>query len=415
MRRPTAALRISALATSAALVLLSAAPGTAATPLAEGTASGLTLTVGGTPADSGVYSVSNDGSGETREGTRNPQIRVLGGQTLISAGTLAQNAATRVEDGDGSVVACAGLAGDGASVAEVGTGNCLSPGNQLQLDAANFDLSNLTIVSGDALAPLEEPLEMLTAPLREQVLDQADDAIQDALEQLGDPGVVLDLGAVQSTCEADARRAVGDATLAEAGLYVQLPEAGRIDILSLPVNPPPNTKLVTDLDKVVTAIKDGLDEQLTTGLEGALEPLVDPTNTLVDQIKANVLTALAPQLAPLEENLLDVTLNKQVRRGDRSIAVTALDLRALPAATEAAGMELLAAEIGKVTCATGDAAAPPAPPAPPANPRVPTSVPSGLADAPAGDSGIPAKVALAGLALVAGAVGVGAYRRRLTD
>ena len=93
MRRPTAVLRIAALATSAGLVVLSAAPGTAAQPLATGTATGLTLTVGGTPTDSGAYKVTNDGSGETRSGARDPQIRVLGGQSIVSAGTLAQNAA----------------------------------------------------------------------------------------------------------------------------------------------------------------------------------------------------------------------------------------------------------------------------------------------------------------------------------
>ena len=76
---------------------------------------------------------------------------------------------------------------------------------------------------------------------------------------------------------------------------------------------------------------------------------------------------------------------------------------------------MLSIQIGKSTCATADAAAvaPPAPPAPPA-PDVPTSVPAGVADAPADDPGLPAEVALAGLAVVAGAVGVAAYRRRLT-
>ena len=156
MRRPTAVLRIAALATSAALVVLSAAPGTAAQPLAKGTAVGLSLVVGGTANDSGAYTVTNDGSGETRSGARDPQIRALGGQSLISAGTLAQNAATTVTRGDGSVVACAGLAGDGATVAEVGEGDCLSPGNQLQLNAANFDLSQITVAEGESLGPLSD-------------------------------------------------------------------------------------------------------------------------------------------------------------------------------------------------------------------------------------------------------------------
>ncbi len=414
MRRPTALLRLAALATSASLVVLSAAPGTAAQPLAEGTAVGLSLVVGGSANDSGAYKVSNDGSGETRSGARDPQIRVLGGQSLISAGTLAQNAATQVSGGNGSVVACAGLAGDGATVAEVGEGDCLSPGNQLQLNAANFDLSKITVVEGESLGPLSDPQEQILAPVRSEVLDAIDDGVREALAAVGDPGVFLDLGAIQSTCNANSRRAVGDATLADAGLYVQLP-GQRIDLLSLPVNPPPNTKLVTDLDVVVETINAALQEQFATGLDGALAPLGAGADELLTAINDNVVSALAPQLAPLEENLLDVTLNKQVRRGNRSIAVTALDLQALPAARDAAGTDLLSAKIGAVTCATADAAAPPpaAPVAPPAAPDVPTSVPAGLADAPADDSGIPAEIALGGLALVAGAVGVASYRRRL--
>ena len=97
MRRPTVVLRTAALATSAALVALSAAPGAAAQPLAKGTAVGLTLTVGGSPTDSGAYTVSNDGSGETSTGARDPQIRLAGGQNAAQLGTVAQNARTRVQ------------------------------------------------------------------------------------------------------------------------------------------------------------------------------------------------------------------------------------------------------------------------------------------------------------------------------
>ncbi len=413
MRRPTVVLRTAALATSAALVALSAAPGAAAQPLAEGTAVGVTLTVGGTPTDSGAYTVSNDGSGETSTGARDPQIRALGGQSLIRTGTLAQNAATQIRNGDGAVVACAGLAGDGATLAEVGRGNCLEPGDNLRLNAANFDLSTLTVAEGEALEPLADPLEQVTAPIREQVLDDADDAIQQALAAVG-IDVAFDIGAIQSTCEADARRAVGDATLADAGLAIEV-QGQQVQVVDLPVNPPPNTKLVTELDQVVAAINQGLQTQLTNGLQGALAPLAPPLDGLIAQINQNVIRAIAPQLAEVEKNLLDGTLNKQVRPRDRAIEVTALELRVLPAATEAAGGDVLAIEIGKSICATADAAAvaPPAPPAPPA-PDVPTSVPAGVADAPADDPGLPAEVALAGLAVVAGAVGVAAYRRRLT-
>ena len=318
-----------------------------------------------------------------------------------------------MQGGEGSVVACAGLAGDGATLAEVGEGDCLAPGNQLQLNAANFDLSRITVAEGESLGPLTDAQEQVLTPVRDQVLTAVADAVQEALLAVGDPGVFVDLGAVQSTCEADARRAVGDATLADASVYLQLP-GRRVDLIRLPVNPPPNTQLLTDLNVVVDTFNAALQEQLSTGLDGALGDLGAPADDLFTAINANIVKALAPQLAPLQKNVLDVTLNKQVTR-DRYIAVTALDLKALPAASAAAGTDLLSTKIGAVTCATADAAAPPvAPPvAPPAAPEVPTSVPAGLADAPAED-GVPAEVALAGLALVAGAVGVGAYRRRLS-
>ncbi len=411
MRRPTTVLRIAALATSATLVMLSAAPGTAAQPLAKGTAVGLSLTVGGTANDSGAYTVSNDGSGESRSGARDPQIRLAGGQDAAQVGTVAQNARTEVRNGRGFVVACAGLAGDGATVAEVGEGNCLAPGDNLRLNDSTFDLSTLTIAEGEALEPLREPLSQIEEPLREQLLSQADDAIQQALAAIG-IDVGFDVGAIQSTCEADDRRAVGDATLTDVNLSVAV-QGEEFQVVDFPVNPPPNTKIVTELDQVVDAINEGLRTQLTNGLNGALQDV--PLGDAVDEVNDNVIAQVAPQLGELEKNLVDGTLNKQVRPRDRAIEVTALELRLLPAATEAAGGDLLATEIGKTTCATADAAAPPPPVAPPAAPDVPTSVPSGLADAPADDSGLPAEVALAGLALVAGAVGVGAYRRRLTD
>ena len=207
MRRPTVVLRTAALATSAALVALSAAPGAAAQPLAEGTAVGVTLTVGGTPTDSGAYTVSNDGSGETSTGARDPQIRALGGQSLIRTGTLAQNAATQIRNGDGAVVACAGLAGDGATLAEVGRGNCLRPGNQAQLEAARIDLGAVEFAEGEAV-PARLPLSVPARSSATRCWPRPTTRSR-STDPARNPGIFLDLGAIQSTCERGPRRRRG--------------------------------------------------------------------------------------------------------------------------------------------------------------------------------------------------------------
>ena len=192
----------------------------------------------------------------------------------MSAGTLAQNATARVVGDEGVSQACAGLAGDGATLVEAGEGDCLTPGNQLEIDAANFDLSQVTVAEGEALEPFASELDAaLVGPVREQVLDAVDDDVADALEQVGDPAVVLDLGAVEGSCSSDASGATGDASLAGAGLFTTLPEQGRVDLVSFPVNPPPNTKVLTDLEVVVDTFNAALQEQLSTGLDGALEDL----------------------------------------------------------------------------------------------------------------------------------------------
>ncbi len=414
-RRPL--LTLGATGAAASLVLLAAAPGSAAVPVARASATALELTVASSPVDSGTYAVSNDGRRETSTGSNSPALRALGGQSFLSAGTLAQDASTEVVDRTGRSAACAGLAGDGATLVAVGEGGCLTPGDNASISAGNLDLSDLRIVQSDLLAGMDQQLQQALQPVLDQVLPAAQDALQTVLTQVGDPEVLLDLGAIQSQCVAGPRGASGDAQLADAALSTTI--AGRrVDLVALPVHPGPNTKVATDLDAVVTAVTDGLETELTTAFDGALSQVGDLVDQVEQALNDNVVSAVAAQLAPLEDNLLDGTLNKQMRPQAGAIEVTALELRVLPAAADF-GIEPLSIAIGRTACGPsgrvavpGSPAPAPAPTTPP--PTVPTSVPAGLAAAPASPADSGSTVALGALAvalLVAGATGMASYRR----
>ena len=412
-----------ALVGAGALTLLAASPGMAAEPVAQATATGLVLTVASTPTDSGTYRVTNDGTSEKASGANSPRITALGGQSALQAGTLAQDASTSVVDGAGRSAACAGLAGDGASLVEAGEGFCLSPDDNATINAGTVDLSGLQIVQADLLAGLDQQLQTALAPLLNAVLPAVSDGLAQGLTALGDLDVTLDLGAVQSQCSAVLGSAYGDSQLTDADLSVEV--AGTdITLLALPVNPAPNTKVVTDTDQFLEAVVDGLQVQLSTALDGALDPVTPVLQDLQDALNDNILTALSDQLAPIEDNLLDVTLNKQVRPTDDSIEVTALDLRLLPAASQF--VDLLDVEIGRSTCGPSGrvAAAPPtdSPSATPSDvpsPAVPTSIPAGedaatsAATTDGSLNGLLATGAIVLVALLATAGGVVSFRRTL--
>ncbi|MDN4160377.1 hypothetical protein [Nocardioides abyssi] len=403
------ATRLAAAATAGSLVLLTGAPALAAEkPVAQASATALRLTIGGTPADSGTYEVTNDGERQRTTGSDSPAISVLGGQDFVQAGTLAQKARTQVEDGRGASAACSGLAGDGAVLLEVDEGSCLRPGDNLELNAGTLDLSNLQLVRSDFLAGLDQQLQDALAP----VLDPLLAGLQAALEQVldaADAAIVLDLGAIQSFCIARPGELSGGTTLAGAGASLRL--AGQeVDLVNLPADPAPNTKLVTDLGEVVDLVLQALRTQFTEAIGGALGPLAQ----VIDQaeVLTSALGTIGEQLAPLEDNVLDVTLNKQERGRDR-IDVTALDLRLLPAAASF-GVELLNVEIGRSTCGPNGRVQPdepqepstPAPQPQPEEPQVPTSVPAGSDGSGLGTGGL--------VALLVAALGAGVAATRRT-
>ena len=203
---------------------------------------------------------------------------------------------------------------------------------------------------------------------------------------------MLDLGAIQSQCTADGDRRRGRQPAHRRRLSCSCRASDDVDLVALPTNPPPNTKLLTDLDEVVDRVSDALETELDTGPHrrpGAARRRWSTRRSTPSTPTSS--RPLADQLGPLEDNVLDVTLNKQTR-GARSIEVTALDLRLLPAAS--AFVDLLNIEIGRSLLRPQRRAGVPTPPdpdphpGPDARPRpptrrpaVPTSVPAGEFDA----------------------------------
>ncbi len=271
---------------------------------------------------------------------------------------------TRPPETSGSSAACAGLAGAGARVVAVGDGQCLTPGGTLALSAGTLDLSHLQIVRSTVLQGLDQQVQTALQPVLDPVVGGLQSGLQTGLRQLGDPGLFVGLGAIQSRCTAAPGSADGSATLADVGAYA-LVGGRRVDLLSLPVDPAPNTRVTGDLSAVAAAVKDALRSQLATALDGSLGAL----GGAVDQaaVLDNVLANIGSQLGPLDQNVLSGTLNRQVRPSSGSIEVTALDLDVLPAAA-ASGLQPLALQVGRSTCGPNDRVAPVARPRPVAQP-----------------------------------------------
>ncbi len=404
-----------ALAGAAALVGLSGAPAAAAT-VAQASGTAVRVSVAGNPADSGSFRSTHDGDREQTSGSNRPAVALLGGQDFLTAGTLAQDARTRVQDGRGYTEACAGLAGDGATVVGVGEGTCLRGGQNLQLAAGTLDLAALLDGLGAPAGGL--PLPDLPVPLEPGQPDAIAQAFNDAVDrvaaQLGDPGLFVDLGAVQSRCTSGPGTAQGSASIVGARAYAQF-QGEQVELVRLPVNPAPNTKVVTDLGAVSEKVRDALIAQFTSGLEGGLAPLAEAAeNAAIDAALAQI----SEQLAPLEQNVLDVTLNKQVRQGADQITVTALDAQVLPVAAEQLDASAVSLQIGESACGPSGqvttAQPPPTPdptpdpqPRPEPAPRTPTVVPAGVATAPGTGLSGTGVAALAGLVALALAAGVG--------
>ncbi|TQL70087.1 hypothetical protein FB381_4013 [Nocardioides albertanoniae] len=411
--RTTLIARGAAVAAAAAMVALSAAPASAAT-VSQASATALSLEVAGTGAtDTGTYSVTHDGSTESSKGVNEPVLTALGGQKALQAGTLAQNA---VAKGNATSAACSGVAGDGATLVAVGDGDCLKGGNNLSLDVGSLDFSNVKVIQSEMFMGVDDQVQGQLKPFQAQIADGLRELLAPLVEALGSPGLYLDLGAVQSSCTANAKAANGDSTITNAKAYANVPGAGRVDLVDLPVEPAVNQKVVTDLSGVVDAVLAALKTQLTKGLGGALADIDPIVTQLQAQLLEPLLTSIEEQLAPLEENVLDITLNAQ-DRSPGAISVTALDAEVLPAARAFVGSSLAHLTIGTSNCGPNSPAEKAAPHAPQKNPpaeapaTVPTVVTAGMESYDDGSAGRIALVAM--LLLAAGGAGAAAYVRTL--
>jgi hypothetical protein len=362
-----------------ALSTVAIAPALAAAPVAQSGANAITVSVAGNANGSGDATATNDGSTETKSGQETPPVSVLGGQQVLNLGALAQEATAAT---DGTSAACAGVAGNGGSVANIADSSCLNPGDQVNATLGALDLTNLVVADPDsALAPLNE----VTGPILDQLAGPIDEALDQVRAQFGDLGLVAGFGAVEGRCSARLGSANGDATLADAQIRLVLPDQApqqSLVLLDLPVHPKPNTHLTTNLSDVLDLIAEALTTNLNNSINGAGAPL----NALVDAFQANIVTAIRENvesnLAPLEQNLLDITLNRQIRPTDDSIKVRALDLTVLPVLEDQLDAALVNLQIGNAACGPSGRIAAVAAARAPEPAAIPTGVSAGYESVP---------------------------------
>ncbi|WP_299058368.1 hypothetical protein [uncultured Nocardioides sp.] len=431
MRALRTTTRLTATLTAAGVMALAAGPAMAAdtTVVAQSEAEAIYLAIGGqalTDQLGGQFRAERTESGETTEGNNQPQASLITGQDSLSAGTLAQDAKTGIAGDQGVSEACSGVAGAGSSFVGVGEdGRCLTPGRRAEIkltpDGLNLDdLFDVEVVEGTG--SLDDLLGQLPggAQAIQDALDQLNAGLQDALEPLGNAGVVAGFSAITSECTAGPGEvATGDANLADVDVTLNFPEASGQDpipLLELESDPAPNTKLVTQLDEVLDEIFMSLIGNLDRDELGGL---TGPLNEIREAIKDQILAQIAENAGPLEENLLDGTLNKQTR-APGEIEVTAIDLAVLPVLEGQAGFNAVDLRLARSQCGPGAALPPPSidNPTDPTSPDVPRFVPAGAGGALGGsaavgaDASVPAALALLALTTFGTAVGFSTSRSR---
>lgn len=421
--------------TAAAMALgvggLAATPAFAADEVGHGQASAIRVQVAGMDAgDSGTFAASNDGTTETTTGNNKPALEIPTGGT-VTQGTLNQDAWSRVIGDSVSSSACAGISGPGATLVAVGPSNCLSASNppSVSLNGGQLNVGTITnpLTSNTFFTQLPQQVQTaLTGLLGNVTQNQLSTALQSTvgtlISALGNPSLTLNAGVIQAACTATDGATNGDAQFVDAAFNLnfgtQAQSLGLTPInIALPSDPAPNTPLsvgVGDLAKQLTAALTG---QLAKSAAGSplavlLTPGATTLNAQGNAVVAQIVNQLTPQLAPIEDNLLKGTLNKQTQVSDSRIHVTALDLQVLPAAQQVSGSSLAALQLGDVDCLGGPAAETSTSTSTTgSSSAVPTNIDSGLA----GDQGgLPTGVlaAIGALFLVA-AGGVGVRRVKL--
>ncbi|HET6152988.1 MAG TPA: hypothetical protein VFE15_08525 [Marmoricola sp.] len=404
----------------------------AATTVSQSNAQSLDLAIAGSNVISQITTASNDGTTETSsDGSTIPKlVSAIPGNSLIGAGVLAQSAVAKK---DGTSYACAGVAGTGGGIVTVGDSSCNLDGSPLTISLANLHLGDAILGNDSVLGNLLNGIPGLGGA--GGLLDGLGIALNTLVGQistaiggtpLGDISIGGSLSAIEASCVADPTSATGDARLADTSggsavtpISITLPEVGKIDLVDLPANPPPNTHLLTNLNVVTAAVIGAVKQELNKIVNGQLTAIATPLGKLLDAVQTQLVdtlvTSLEPLLKPLEQYLADITLNKQVSSdGGKKIEVTAIDAQILGAATPLIGGPLISGEIGKVTCgpnAKPAVATPPTTTPTGGNPKPPTVVDSG---ANGSNTARDVLTATAALMLLAGSAGLIGYRRMLT-
>jgi hypothetical protein len=386
-------LRAAAAVGALGLGLLAASPAVAATGPQAG-ANAVTLQIADQGGQgSGNFTATYANGHETTSGTSKPPFSDPSGQKNLTGGVLAQEATAR----PGFSAACAGLAGDGGSALNLGNSSCLKPGDLLTGSFGSLDLSSL--IDGSAGAATDQLPQELKDALPdvpgglEAVTGAIDDALAQGKKQFGDGGLVVNLDMVDGRCTASDGRTTGDADLSNAKVQLKTP-AKTFTILDFKPHPKPNTHVLTNLKAVADAIVGSFRSSLTKSLGDP--QLSAALGTLQQQVIDAATAQLQANLGPIEDNLLDITLNQQSHPTPHSIKVRALNVDLLPAAKpQLSGNPLANLQIGNAACAPVETAKVLGVEAnrPAAHtshtPRTPTSVSSGLESVPASqDQGI---------------------------
>ena len=243
-------LRFASVIGAVTLGAIAAAPAMAATDNQAG-ANAVFISIAGNGQGTGNVTASNPTARRPPAGNSQPAFPDPTGQKFITGGVLAQEATGRRP---GFSAACAGLAGDGGSVLNIGDSSCLQPGNLVTGSFGSFDPS--TLIPDSSSIPA----------------DQLPSQAQDLLTQLGN-------GAAPLT-DADRRRAEpgpaavrrrrpgGQPRRGRGSLHrrrrrphghvdadrrladLQHPGQDPITSSTLPVHPKPNTHVFTNLSEV---------------------------------------------------------------------------------------------------------------------------------------------------------------------
>jgi hypothetical protein len=412
------------------VAVLAAGPAMAASTMSQATAHSLDLTIAGTSAVSQVITASNDGSGQVKsDGSTVPTLAsLIPGNNALGLGVAPQDAGA---NSNGTSYACAGLAGTGGGLVQVGDSACNINGAPLTLNlgSLNLNLSNLLGGSGAITSALNGALGSVVLPVG-TALDTVVSSLTSALAAtpLGDIGISGGVSAVEANCSANPTSATGFASIVDTSgnhtipISVTIPNGSggtqSLVLANLDVNVPDKpggTDVLLNLSSVTQALETAVEDEVNTALGGAIKSLgpvvADILTPLQSTLIAPLTKALEPALAAISQNVLTLTVNDVTPSdGGKQVEATALNIKVLPAAAAVAGSSLIEGTIGHVTCGP-DTLASQVTPTPSKTPttKVPQNIDSGLGGGSSNTGTIIAAMSV--LLAAGGAAGAGAYRR----